>query len=532
MPEIEQEESFNACLDEVVGRFADTTHTFTATGDVCRALCDLLVEDAGYRDAWVVRVPADGAPAHALASQGLEERDTEAALNAINSDPVMRSAWVEALRASGPLVRRASVEHDRGVSHTANGKGVAVLRLDFSWPPETGLVVGAQSPALLGAEAIRSLDQIASDAAMALDRIAGDQRISDVYRERDSARETLDALVDASPAGIVGVSIDGVITSVNPAAARLAGRTAADMVGRTLAEVLAPAVSATLVDRLNSVIDGSDPGVLEGPLWIRGGRRLWVRAAIAIQRAATGEITGVVGVGLDATREYRLARKAMHQEIMLARMSERAVEAVGQERRAIAMGLHDELGQTLAALKLHVAMAMYAPEGERDDEHPRKAMELVDRAIAQTRTFTFELYPPILKELGLGAAIEWLADRLQSQSGGQWTFIGSDVDLSEDRAAVLYGVAQELMRNVVRHANATDVLITLATHDGKVSIAVYDNGTGFDQRARHEGLGLFGISVQLSRLGGELEIDTMPGGTTVRATIPIVAQRERERGAR
>ena len=136
-----------------------------------------------------------------------------------------------------------------------------------------------------------------------------------------------------------------------------------------------------------------------------------------------------------------------------------------------------------------------------------------------------------MRELGLGAAIEWLADRIQEQSGGQWTFIGSDVDLNEDRAAVLYGVTRELMRNVVRHADASDVLITLATHEGRVSVAVYDNGKGFASQGNPEGLGLFGVSVQLDRLGGVLEIDTMPGGSTVRATIPIEESR-RERGDR
>jgi len=208
------------------------------------------------------------------------------------------------------------------------------------------------------------------------------------------------------------------------------------------------------------------------------------------------------------------------------------VEAVGQERRAIAMGLHDELGQTLAALKLQIGMAMSGAQGERAGGSSQRAMELIDGAIAQTRSFTFELYPPILRELGLGAAVEWLTDRMQREAGGQWTFIGSDVDLSEDRAAVLYGVARELMRNVMRHAGASDVLTTLATHDGRVSIAVYDNGRGFAEHRSPDALGLFGVSVQLSRLGGNLEIDTTPGGSTVRATIPIVAEERREQGHR
>jgi len=283
---------------------------------------------------------------------------------------------------------------------------------------------------------------------------------------------------------------------------------------------------------MRAALEGEELGTFEGPLWIRGGRRVWVRAALAVQRNAQGELTGIVGVGLDATPERRLARKARYEERMMERLNTQVVEAVGQERRAIAMGLHDELGQTLAALKLHLGIAMSTPDSERDEQHPARAIELIDSAIAQTRSFTFELYPPILRELGLGAAVEWLTERFQKQSGGQWTFIGSDVDLSEDRAAVMYGVARELMRNVVRHADANDVLVTLATHDGSVSVAVYDNGRGFAPQARPERLGLFGISVQLSRLGGDLEIDTMRGGSTVRATIPIVAGESREQGNR
>lgn len=339
----------------------------------------------------------------------------------------------------------------------------------------------------------------------------------------------LEVMVDSSPAAIFELSRNGELAAANSAAEALMGYPEAQMrgchVSELVSERMAPAVEAIIA----SVMRGDDGRTVDGPLWSRSGNKRWVRAALRTLRDADGAVVGAVIAVLDVTQEHRWARAAEHRQRRLEQLTDKVVEAVGAERRAIATGLHDGVGQTLAALKLQLHMSLSAGTLDEVRAFGTRAIDLVEQAIAQTRSFTFELYPPILKEMGLGPAVEWLTDRMREQHGGQWTFIGSDVDLSEERSATMYGVASELMRNVVTHANASDVLVTLATCDGSVSVAVYDNGRGFAEKGRSEGLGLFGVSVQLQRLGGALEIDTMPGGSTVRATMPISGTDERER---
>jgi len=523
-------------FDDVTDEFCAAVDSAPSRDAVGRRLCKAIVDRLGYREAWVLQMPTTPEdPAIAVASFGLTAGDIEAMLAAINNDRCAREAWEEAFRRDASVVRRLSRRAPGGAlpgEDDEDCRWVGVFRLDLERPPRLALVLSSDADEHFSPESVSKLGQLATDAALAIERTTHRARLRRAHEERDQALQALTVLVDASPAAMLGVSPQGVIVSVNPAAEAMTGLEAGQMLGRNARDIVSPALASGVSRIIDAALAGEDLGTLEGPLWIRGGRRVWIRAAVAVERNAAGEVTGVVGVGLDATRERRLARTALRQDRLLERLHGQIVEAVGQERRAIAMGLHDELGQTLAALKLHLSMAISDSQCRTGDEHPVRAIELIDRAIAQTRSFTFELYPPILRELGLGAAIEWLAERIQKQEGGQWTFIGSDVDLSEDRASVLYGVTRELLRNVVTHACATDVLVTLATHAGRVSVAVYDNGKGFVDQKRSEGLGLFGVSVQLSRLGGELEIDTMPGGSTVRATIPIVAGNGREQGDR
>lgn len=342
-------------------------------------------------------------------------------------------------------------------------------------------------------------------------------------------RHRVDVMIDSSPAAIFEISPQGRLVAANAAAAALMGFTEAQMRDRDLAELVSPRLVEGVRAAVDHVLAGDDGRTVEGPLWSRSGNKMWVRAALRSLRDDSGRVTGAVIAVLDVTQEHRWERKADHRRRRIEKLSGRIVEAVGAERRSIALGLHDDVGQTLAALKLQLNLALSAADVDEARVQGRRALELLDQAIAQTRSFTFELYPPILREMGLGPAVEWLTERMRQQHGGQWTFIGSDVDLSEERAATMYGIARELMRNVASHANASDVLTTLTTCDGMVTVSVYDNGRGFAGAGGREGLGLFGVSVQLQRLGGSLEIDTMSGGSTVRATMPISGIEERER---
>ena len=370
-------------LDNAIDEFLDRVSSLATCEAICRALCKLLVERVGYRGAWVLEMPPPGdGPASAVASYGLTMEHVESILSALTTDETAYQAWEDAFRGDSALVRRLDsfapgVIGDGG---SVSVRRIGVFRLDFLRPPRLALVVSADSDRYLATTAVQKLGKISADAALALDRVAHRTRLRAAQDERDEAFQLLDVLVSASPAAMVGVSPAGVIVSANPAAEALAGLPASRLVGKTVREVVSAPVYQGLNHVLNAVLEGKDMGAFEGPLWIRGGRRVWVRAAIAVQRNVKGHLTGLVAVGLDASEERRLARRAQVQERMLARLSGQIVEAVGQERRAIAMGLHDELGQTLAALKLQLGLVMSGDDAQSNEGHPQRAIELIGTA--------------------------------------------------------------------------------------------------------------------------------------------------------
>jgi len=245
--------------------------------------------------------------------------------------------------------------------------------------------------------------------------------------------------------------------------------------------------------------------------------------------------TGTVGVyavvaftvrtfnGIYARKNRALAAR----ERDLAEMSRRLLSAQDEERRRIARSLHDGLIQSLAAVKLHLS-----PVRDRlGEETHRATVGMIDEAIAQTRTLAYSIRPPLLDDLGLVPSLERLAETVSGESG-----IGIDVSselttrLDPGVASLLFHVAQEAVRNVVRHARATRVEIALACRRGAVCLSVRDDGIGF-LPDEPRGLGLRGIQERLDVSGGQMSIETAPGRGTV-MTVEVVSDGDSRRDRR
>jgi signal transduction histidine kinase len=205
-----------------------------------------------------------------------------------------------------------------------------------------------------------------------------------------------------------------------------------------------------------------------------------------------------------------------------------SIEASEQERRRWARELHDETLQSLAALRVGLSAAL------RGDEQELRAavgssIENVAEEIGNLRTLIVELRPAALDEFGVAAAIDSLAERTAARQGID---IEVDVDLAWERGdaatrhtseleSTIYRLVQEALTNAVRHAGASRVRIELIERDGFLEIAVADDGKGFDPGAQSTGFGLTGMRERVALAAGELDIETAPGGTTVRARLPI-----------
>lgn len=206
-----------------------------------------------------------------------------------------------------------------------------------------------------------------------------------------------------------------------------------------------------------------------------------------------------------------------------------SIAAAERERGRWARELHDESLQSMAGLRVLLSAARRA-DSEEVDHLLIQGIEQVDGAIAEMRRLIADLRPTTLDELGLGAALEALAERLAASDIVE---VAMNVDLDDhtDRAEArlsreiedaVYRLVQEALNNVARHGG-TDRAKVDVTEDGKtLRIRVVDQGQGFDPRVRTEGFGLTGMRERVNLAGGSLDLSSAPGeGTTIVATLPV-----------
>lgn len=231
-------------------------------------------------------------------------------------------------------------------------------------------------------------------------------------------------------------------------------------------------------------------------------------------------VIGVVGIAFDITERKRAAEELGRRAQQLEALSRKLIEAQEVERRAVALELHDDFGQTLAALKLNLKRLQH------DDSD---SIALVDDAIVRMRDLAQTLRPPLLEELGLAAALRWYVQREAKRAELPFRLATP----LEERLPVAvettcFRVAQEALTNVIRHSRAHLVEIELGKADGELLLVVRDDGHGFDVAvARNHAIqgrsqGLLSMQERVALAGGDLQIDSTPGGgTCVRARLPI-----------
>jgi signal transduction histidine kinase len=198
-----------------------------------------------------------------------------------------------------------------------------------------------------------------------------------------------------------------------------------------------------------------------------------------------------------------------------------------QERVRIAREIHDELGQSLTCMGMDLGFLDKQIDPDNKEAAARVAalVELVKDTIRCVRRISSELRPSILDDLGLGAAIEWLAHDFEGRTQiGCSVEVPEDLSLSVDLATPLFRVCQEALTNVTRHASASHVSIQLTCASSEISLVIKDDGRGItdEEIRRHGSLGLLGMKERVSILGGTLEVQGRAGeGTTVAIRIPL-----------
>ncbi|HLJ47088.1 MAG TPA: GAF domain-containing sensor histidine kinase [Bryobacteraceae bacterium] len=302
----------------------------------------------------------------------------------------------------------------------------------------------------------------------------------------------------------------------------------------------------------------------------------------SIPLAAGGKISGVMQFGfskeyewlpreqellaaaaercLMAAEKARLLEDLAAREEQVRQLAEHMLHVEEMERRRISRELHDEAGQSLLCIRLQMELleSSLPPEQAEAVAKLREARDLTERTILEMRRLIAALSPAVLEQLGLGAALRQLVNRFRRLHPVRIKlYLARLGRLPQGSEIIVYRLVQECFNNIGKHAQATNVNISVSSADGMVKLAVEDNGVGFDVEealARRDSFGLSGMRERVALLGGRFEVQSYPRanqepgaiealasvkkkgkGTKISITLPLAADQNgwhEKRGAR
>jgi signal transduction histidine kinase len=217
------------------------------------------------------------------------------------------------------------------------------------------------------------------------------------------------------------------------------------------------------------------------------------------------------------------------QKEQLRALAERLQVVREEDRKQVARDLHDQIGQILTSVKMDLMwMIRHLPASESNkSDRLHESIQMINDGVKSVRAICSGLRPGVLDDLGLAAAIEWQASDFASRHGVTCHVSVPPVDLhlDGDRATAAFRIFQECMTNVIRHAQATSVNITLCQEEENILLVVEDDGVGFresDLSNSLGSLGLLGMKERAQFCGGDVQISSSPGkGTTVTVRVPL-----------
>ena len=345
-------------------------------------------------------------------------------------------------------------------------------------------------------------------------------------RQEVEARSRLTTILEATSDLVLMSLPDDSVAYINRAGRELVGWDADDDLSEKQTRKIFSKPTRRLI-RTEVVPTAERDGLWEGEATVLGPdqNEIPVSMVVMTHRTPDGKTDRFSAIMRDIS-ERRKAREALldSREQLRALAAELAA-AEDRERRRIATYLHDQIGQALAVLRIRFGALKMASDPADAEKLVTEISDLLEWAIEETNTLTFDLSPPILYELGLEAALEWVGETLCEKHDVVFSFVGAEqkISLTEEMASLLFRCARELVMNVVKHAKAQHVVIKVATQANSISITVEDDGAGFDTSVlandrRMDRFGLYSIRERMTFIGGEFTVDSDPGQGT-RATI-------------
>jgi len=337
-------------------------------------------------------------------------------------------------------------------------------------------------------------------------------------------------------------------TYCSPSVAQTMGYTPQEILSKRPDEILTPASYESVMKILAEEMEMEREGrgnpfrsrTVEVEQIHKDGTRLWVESKASFLRDPDGKAIGIVGVTRDISQRKRIEQRLLDYQDRLRRLAAELTLAEERERRRIAVGVHDQIGQRLALTKLALQSLAAASPGGDVARVLNEACEEIETVIEDAHSLTFELSNPVLYEVGFEGAVEsWLMRQVQGRHGIECTFTAGrrPLELDQETSVTLFHVVRELLTNVVKHAQAKHVDVRIRRIKETVQITVQDDGVGFQPVkncqvvSKSGGFGLFNVQEKLDYLGGSVTIKSQLGkGSRVAVMAPLREVRSTREG--
>ena len=294
---------------------------------------------------------------------------------------------------------------------------------------------------------------------------------------------------------------------------------------------LHPADRADTLEAVKNYVGGRSPDFdAEFRMRHKDGSWRWILSRAELVRDAVGTPVRMRGCHIDVTERRQATEGVRRAGERLQALSRQLLDVRETERRQLARELHDEIGQVLTAAKINLQSLQLVSDPAAIRARLDESVAIVDRALTQVRARSLELHPPLLDDLGLSAALRWLTTHHATRARLHLTFHSAIADTRFDSAVetACFRIAQEALNNIVKHAGARHLSVTLQAESGRLHLRVHDDGVGFDvvaaRRRAAEGasLGLLGMEERATLVGGTIAWQSQPGlGTKVVASFAL-----------
>lgn len=318
------------------------------------------------------------------------------------------------------------------------------------------------------------------------------------------------------------------IIYVNDGVRRMTGYRPEEILGKTPRIFQGPDTDRKVLKRIRRALEAGKPIKETMVNYCKDGEPFWNELEIVPIPMGPGKKSYFASVQRDITQSKQREAELRRSREELRRLSQSQESLLEQERRRIARDLHDELGQTLTALKLKLGIALDDLKDSVPDNARRleDAIDSVDGAVNKVREISSNLRPAMLDDLGFEAAAEWFLNKCAGRDDLDISWISDPSGESRVKgevATALFRILQECMTNISRHSDASAVAIHYREDEDTATLEIRDNGKGFDPgRVRKSGLGLVGIRERVAMLQGDLTVESAVGkGAHIRVKLPL-----------